>query len=164
MCICGGKWWISLLETTHIKEVFGIGNHEEMFVEGRIWCFSGGQHYKIEMVCHTSPSLGVQQVDVSSFINIYDMGFYLKELASKSRRPHTSCWVRYQVHYCRGGPKLNLIMAIVSGDPRLPPGVDSSIQKPRYWVHILQVNCNQNVFGNFVGHRKKSSARQWWWW
>ena len=89
-------------------------------------------------------------MDIFSVIDIDETGFYVKGLAKKSGQAHTSCWVHHLAHYCRGDPKLNLITSVALGYLHLPPGVDGRIQKPRCWVHILQINCNQYVFDHFV--------------
>ena len=68
-------------------------------------------------------------------------------MASKSGRAHTSCLVRHLAHCCRGESKFNLIVGVEAGDPRLPLGVDGNIHRPRRWIHVLQVDCNQYIFG-----------------
>ena len=40
-------------------------------------------------------------------------------------------------------------MGVEAGDPRLPLGVDGSIQRLRHWIHVSQVNCDQYIFGYF---------------
>ena len=41
-------------------------------------------------------------------------------------------------------------MAVEPGNNNLPPGTDGSIQQPRQWIHVSQVNCDQFIFGEFI--------------
>ena len=41
-------------------------------------------------------------------------------------------------------------MTIEPGNPALSPEAYRSIERPRIWVYISQMNCNQFVFANFA--------------
>ena len=73
-------------------------------------------------------------------INIDETGFYLKSISAKDGRSYTASRVCYPAHYIRADK--NVILAIEPGDPRLPPHVDGSLQNPRQWIHVSQLNCN----------------------
>ena len=42
------------------------------------------------------------------------------------------------------------MMEVEPGNDNLPPGTDGSIQQPRRWIHISQVNCDQFAFGKSI--------------
>ena len=98
------------------------------------------------------PPLGVVDVPNHQLIDIDEAGFFLKKVTRKHGRGHTSCRVRSIGHYQRNEPKVNLIMGIEPGNPDLPPNADGSIVRPRRWVHITQINCNQFVFADFINN------------
>jgi len=104
--------------------------------------FSANIIRKLEWFVSPPPS-GEHDLSIANFIDIAETGFYLKGLASKSGRAHTSFRIRHPSHYCHGEPNVNLMMGIEAGDPRLPPGVDGSTKRPRRWRHVSQVNCDQ---------------------
>ena len=56
----------------------------------------------------------------------------------------------YPDHYTRSEKKVNIILAIEPEEARLPPYVNGSIENLRRWIHVLQINCNQFVFGGFI--------------
>ena len=77
-------------------------------------------------------------VDVANhhLVDINEAGFSLKKLIQEIGRGHTSCRARSIGNYMKNKPEVNLLMAIKSGNPTLPPESDGSIERPRRWVHI----------------------------
>ena len=96
------------------------------------------------------PPLGIRRVDMSSFIDIDETGFYLKSVSKKYGRGHTTVRVRHPAHYTRKEVKLNVVLAVEPGNPNLNPGLVGSMMHPRRWVHITQSNVDQLIFGDFV--------------
>ena len=94
--------------------------------------------------------LGVHGANLWELIDVDETGFYLKSVTPNYGRAHTSCRVRFPAHYTRKEPKINVIFGIEPGNPNLPPHVDGSVERPRRWYHISQVNCDQYVFGDFI--------------
>ena len=91
---------------------------------------------KLEWFCTLPPPLGVWQVNVSTLIDIDEMGFYLKGLASKSGRAYTSCWVRHPSHYrsrCwRKYPKTQTVDTYIAG--QLRPFFGGILSKASHWT------------------------------
>lgn len=59
--------------------------------------------------------------------------------------------VRYPSHdYKRNEPKVNVILAIEPGDPNIDANIDGSVEIPRRYIHILQDNCDQWLFSDYV--------------
>jgi len=83
-------------------------------------------------------------------IDVDKTGFYLKSINTKYGWSHTSTRVRHPAHYTRSELKVNVILGVEPGNPLLPPDIDGSIQRPRRWIHVSQVNCDQLVFGDFI--------------
>ena len=96
------------------------------------------------------PPLGILDVERFRLIDVDETGFYLKSVNTKYGRAHTTTRVRQSAHYTQSEPKVNVILGVEPGNPLLPPNIDGSIQRPRRWIHVSQVNCDQFVFGDFV--------------
>ena len=45
---------------------------------------------------------------------------------------------------------MDVILAIEPGDAELPPNIDGSIHNPRRWIVVMQDNCDQSNFGDFI--------------
>ena len=60
--------------------------------------------------------------------------------------------VRKDGHY-HFGAKITVLFAIEPGDPRLPPHVRGSVQRPRRWIRCIQ-GCGTtiNIFRDFCDH------------
>ena len=58
--------------------------------------------------------------------------------------------MRTPSHYKRKDSKINSTMLIDPGNPGSPDGKDSSILRPRIWLHISQVICSQCVLSDFI--------------
>ena len=104
---------------------------------------------KLEWFVSLSPPLDVHYLSIANFIDVDETGFYLERLAGKSGRTHTLYHLRHQSYYRDGDPNGNLIMRVEAGELRLPTEVDGSIQIPRRWIYLLQVNYDQYIFGDF---------------
>ena len=85
-----------------------------------------------------------------SLIDINETGFYLKPIATKYGRIHTTSRVRYLFHYRRKERKGNVIMAMEPGNPNLTPEISGSLGRPRRWVYISQDNTDQFIFGEYT--------------
>ena len=96
------------------------------------------------------PPLGISDVSRFRLIDVDETGFYLKTINTKYGRAHTTNRVRHPAHYTRSEPKVNVILGVEPGNPLLPPNVDGSIQRPRRWISVTQINCDQFVFGDFI--------------
>ena len=46
--------------------------------------------------------------------------------------------------------KINLILAVESGNPNIPPHLDGSLARPRKWFRLTTENVDQYIFGGFV--------------
>ena len=57
--------------------------------------------------------------------------------------------MRVPRHYTRKEPKVNVILAIEAGDPRLAPNLVGSVQNPRRWLKLTMENVDQFVFGDY---------------
>ena len=112
--------------------------------------FSAGSIRKALWFWSEPPPIGVSHVDAFKLIDVDETGFYLKTINTKYGRAHTTCRVRHPGHYTRSEPKVNVILGVEPGNPALPPDTDGSIQHPRRWIHVSQVNCDQFVFGEFI--------------
>ena len=77
-------------------------------------------------------------------------GVLFENLTTKYGRSHTTCRVRTTSHYARAQQKLNVIVAIESGNPRLPRNISGSVERPRRWVFITGESVNQLIFGDFI--------------
>ena len=73
------------------------------------------------------PPLGIQGVPIHSLIDIDETGFCLKSCTSNYGRGHRTCRVRVPSHYRRMESKINLILAVESGNHNIPPHLDGSI-------------------------------------
>ena len=56
--------------------------------------------------------IGILGVDSFKLINVDETGVYLKSVATKYGRSHTTTRVRHPVHYTRNEPKVNVILAV----------------------------------------------------
>jgi len=96
------------------------------------------------------PPLGVNTLPLHSLIDIDETGFYLKACGSNYGRGHRTCRVRIPSHYRRMEAKINVILAVESGNPNIVPHLDGSIQRPRKWFRLTTDNVDQYIFGGFV--------------
>ena len=96
------------------------------------------------------PPLGIRTVSTSSLIDVDETGFYLKDCVTKYGRSHTTVRVRHTSHYTRREPKLNVIIAVESGNHNTHPNTSGSTNRPRRWVHITTENVDQFIFGEFI--------------
>ena len=46
--------------------------------------------------------------------------------------------------------KINLILAVESGNPNIPLHLDGSLARPRKWFLLTTDNVDQYIFGGFV--------------
>jgi len=86
---------------------------------------------------------------VRTLIDVDETGFYLKDLGSNYGRGTICHRVRVPRHYTRKEPKVNVILAIEAGDPRLAPNLVGSVQNPRRWLKLTMENVDQFVFGDY---------------
>ena len=112
--------------------------------------FSASSIMKNVWFWNKPPPLGILDVEQFRLIDVDETGFFLKSVNTKYGRAHTTTRVRHPAHYTRSEPKVNVILGVEPGNPLLPPNGDGSIQRPRRWIHVSQVNCDQFVFGDFV--------------
>ena len=112
--------------------------------------FSAASLRKLQWFWTEAPPLGIRGINMRLLMDIDETGFYVKSVATKYGRGHTTCQVRYPAHYTRSEPKLNIILAIEPGDPTLPPGEIGSADRPRRWVRVTQDSVDNLVFGDFV--------------
>ena len=96
------------------------------------------------------PLLGIRGINMRSLLDIDETGFYVKSVCTKYGRGHTTCRVRTPAHYTRSEPKLNVILAIEPGDPRLQPWEIGSTGRPRRWVRVTHDSIDSFVFGDFI--------------
>ena len=84
---------------------------------------------KLEWFISLFISLGVRNLSILLFINVDEIGDYLKGLSSKSGRVQSSCRVSHLDHYCCVEPNVNLIMRVEASNPRFPKGFNGNIQR-----------------------------------
>ena len=96
------------------------------------------------------PPLGVHGVPIHRMVDIDETAFYLKKCSGNYGRGHTTCRVRFHAHYRRNKAKLNVILAVESGNANIPAHLDGSIERPRKWFRLTVDNVDQFIFGNFI--------------
>ena len=96
------------------------------------------------------PPLGVHTLPVHRLVDIDETAFYLKKCSKNYGRGHRTCRVRVPSHYRRNESKINVILAVESGNPNIPPHRDGSLQRPRKWLRMTVENVDQFIFGGFV--------------
>ena len=85
-------------------------------------------------------------------IDVDETVFNLKLTNTKYGRAHTTTRVRHPAHYKQSELKVNVILGVEPGNPLLPPNIDGSIQRPRWWISVSQVKCDHFIFGDFNRH------------
>ena len=93
--------------------------------------FSVASLQKLQWLHTEPPPLGIRGISTTSFIDIDETGFYLKSCVKNYSRSHKTIRARYPSRYTRKEPKVNLIMAVESGNTSLPPHVLGSAHRPR---------------------------------
>jgi len=93
---------------------------------------------KAEWFWSQPPPLGVVSVWIYMLIDFDEMGIGLEQVQVSHGRSHSSLRVRKVGHYTKD-TKISVIMAVEPGDPRLPPHVDGSKERPRRWYLIRPV-------------------------
>ena len=96
------------------------------------------------------PPLGIRNVPLWRLIDFDEAKFCLTGAESKYGRSVACVRVRDTGHYVKMQRGINLVLAIESGNPYLPPHVYGSIQNPRKWWIMSVNNVNQIVFADFV--------------
>ena len=96
------------------------------------------------------PPLGVHMQPVHRLIDVDETGFYLKKCSSNYGRGHRTCRVRCPAHYKRNEAKLNVILAVESGNANIPAHLDGSLERPRKWMRLTVDNLDQFIFGGFI--------------
>ena len=96
------------------------------------------------------PPLGIHTVQMHRLIDIDETGFYLKKCSSNYGRGHRTCRVRTPSHYRRNELKINVILAVESGNPNIPNNLDGSVARPRKWLRLTIDNVDQFIFGGFI--------------
>ena len=82
-------------------------------------------------------------------IDVDECSVTLESVEDKYGRAHPTARVRKLGHYTRG-VRVNVLMAVEAGDPRLPPLVDGSTMNPRRWVSVTEDNCTAFVYADFI--------------
>jgi transposase len=96
------------------------------------------------------PRLGIVGIPRYRFLDIDEAGFCLKSLKTNYGWAPKPVRVREIHHYSRHTEKLNLILAIEPGNPRIAPHERGSIQNPRKWWQITDRSVDQFVFADFI--------------
>ena len=97
------------------------------------------------------PPAGVAGVPRRKFIDIDETRFALHQT-----RKGVKGWgvkavrVRDKGDFKKGMQSVNLIIGIEAGNPMIPADQPGSLKHPRCWFEILDVNCNQVVFANYM--------------
>ena len=104
---------------------------------------------KAELFWSRSPPLGVVGVQRRRLLDMDEMAITSEQTNSKHGHSHTAIRIRKPGHYTRS-KKITVVMAIEPGDPSLPPNVDGSIERPRYWIWIREeAGTNAVDFAHF---------------
>lgn len=93
---------------------------------------------RAELFWTRGPPLGVRGVHRYKLLDWDEFGISMERMATKYGHAHISIRIRKPGHYCRS-TKLTVLFCIEPGDPRLPPHVDGSIQRPRRWIRVTRL-------------------------
>ena len=98
------------------------------------------------------PPVGLVGVPRRKCIDFDEFAITLEKCNSKQGFALEGHRIRKSGHYTKSA-KLSVILAAEPGDPRLPPAIYGSIQRPRRWICCLQArNTSALIFANFVEH------------
>ena len=98
------------------------------------------------------PPVGLFQVPRRKLIDVDGFGITM------AKCNHTMGWALrvFRVHkvgHYHFGAKITVIFAIEPGDPRLPPHVLGSVQRPRCWILCMHgIGTTTNIFCDFCYH------------
>ena len=110
-------------------------------VQFRVWSF------------FNCPSpLGIFQVPRRKLIDVDEFGITMEKCNRTGGWALSVFRVRKDGHY-HFGAKITVLFAIEPGDPRLPPHVRGSVQRPQRWIRCIQ-GCGTtiNIFRDFCDH------------
>ena len=111
--------------------------------------FSPRSLEKLDWFLTQPPPLGVFDIPMYQLIDIDGIGFYLSSCGSNYGRGYSCVRVRVPAHYTRREQKINVLAGIEAGNPNLPPNVDGSIERPRWWFRVTYQNCDMFTFADF---------------
>ena len=94
--------------------------------------------------------LGVSGISYHQLVDVDETGFYLKSCASNYGRGCIAHCVRYPSNYTQHEPKLNAITAIEAGNLIVDSDLNGSLANPRTQIQVMQGNCNQFIFADFL--------------
>ena len=96
--------------------------------------------------------LGIFQVPRRKLIDVDEFGITMEKCNRTGGWALSVFRVRKDGHY-HFGAKITVLFAIEPGDPRLPPHVRGSVQRPRRWIWCIQ-GCGTtiNIFRDFCDH------------
>jgi hypothetical protein len=110
-------------------------------VQFRVWSF------------FNCPSpLGIFQVPRRKLIDVDEFGITMEKCNRTGGWALRVFRVQNKGHY-HFGAKITVIFAIEPGDPRLPPHVLGSVQRPRRWIRCVHgCGTTTNIFRDFCDH------------
>jgi hypothetical protein len=98
--------------------------------------FTPRNRLRAELFWTRAPPLGVVGIQTRRLIDFDEFGMSLNKCNTKYGHSHTTIRIRKPGHYTRT-TNITVLVAVESGDPILPPGVDGSIGNPRRWITVL---------------------------
>jgi transposase len=112
--------------------------------------FSTRNLIKAELFWTQPPQLGIKNIRRYQFIDIDEAGFCLKNLKTNYGWAPKPVRVRDVHHYSRNTDRINLILAIEAGNPRIAPHERGSLENPRKWWKITDGSVDQFIFSDFL--------------
>lgn len=107
---------------------------------------------RVQLFWSQPPPLGVRTIARRKFIDADEFGIAIQKCNRKSGHAYVSVRIRKPGHYCRD-TKLTVLFAVEPGDPRLPPHMDGSVQKPRRWIRVTRLSgTTATTFADFCDY------------
>jgi hypothetical protein len=107
---------------------------------------------KVELFWTRPPPLGVFQEHRRTLVNFDECGIGLEQCERSKGHALQGIRIRKPGHYTRD-TKYSIIVAIEPGNPNLPPHQDGSVERPRRWVRIFEVEgTTAATFADFCDH------------
>ena len=98
--------------------------------------FTPRNRLRVKLFWTRAPPLGVVGVETRRLINFDEFGMSLNKCNPNYGHSHTTIRIRKPGHYTKT-TNITVLVAVESGDPNLPPGVDGSTGNPRRWITVL---------------------------
>jgi hypothetical protein len=145
----GGRVYTRGVISTRMKEV---GMTEKKASTEAYQAYLPINLLKVELFWTRPPPLGVFQVPRRTLVDFDECGIGLEQCERRKGHSLQGIRIRKPGHYTRD-TKYNILMAIEAGNPNLPPHVDGSIDRPRRWIRILELEgTSAATYADFCEH------------